>query len=121
MPKSRNHGQNLRGQGFLSQTRTVTPRDTKGVPRSSRSVSTTVRNTVIKSENKGHTSRVCKVLKERAKDKDNLKYGKIYFEKKFKELAYQKVNYENLNKIFTKKKIRKEYTAILDDTSDSNY
>ena len=47
--------------------------------------------------------------------------GKFYYEKKFKELAYQKVNYENLNKIFTKKKIRKEYTAILDDTSDSNY
>ena len=33
-----------------------------------------------------HTSRECKVLKARASDKDNLKYGKKYYTNKFKEL-----------------------------------
>ena len=62
-------------------------------------------------ENKSHSSRKCKVLKERSKDKDKTKYGKKYYKKKFKELnilqaeaAHQNSKYGNLNKSFTKKK-----------------
>ena len=96
---------------------------------------TRVRNSVRKSslycslhgENKSHTSRKCKVLKARAKDKYNHKYGKNYYKKKFTEFnllraeaAHQKSKYENLNKAFTKKKTFKEQTAVLDNSSDSN-
>ena len=38
--------ENIAGANFLPQTRTVTPRDIKIVPRSSRRVRTTVRNVV---------------------------------------------------------------------------
>ena len=36
-------------------------------------------------ENKIHSSRECKVLKARAKDKENPEYEKKYYKKKFKE------------------------------------
>ena len=52
-------------------------------------------------ENKSHTSRECNVLKKRAKDKDNPKYGKNVCNKKFKELellqaqaSHQKFKYK---------------------------
>ena len=35
-------------------------------------------------ENKSHTSRECNVLKKRTKDKENPKYGKKDYKKKFK-------------------------------------
>ena len=66
-------------------------------------------------ENKTHTSRECKVLKARAKDKGNPKYVKNDYKKNFKELnllqaeaAHQKSKYEKLNKSFTKKKNSRE-------------
>ena len=58
-------------------------------------------------ENKSHTSRECNILKKRAKDKDNLKYGKKEYKKKFKELnllkaksSQQKSKYEKYKQIF---------------------
>ena len=80
-------------------------------------------------KNKSHTTREYKVLKSRDKGKDNPKYGKKDYKNKFKELnllereaAHQKakyLEYENLNKDFSKKKTPKEDNVILDDTSDS--
>ena len=81
----------------------------------------------LHAENKTHASRECKVLKKRAKDKDNPKYGKMNHKKIFKGLnllqaktAHQKSKYENLNKSFPKKNTSKEDTVILDDNLDSN-
>ena len=78
-------------------------------------------------ENKSHTSREYKVLKERAKDKDNPECEKKDYKKKFKEIilfqaeaSHQNSKYENLSKAFTKKKTPKEDTVIWDDSSDSN-
>ena len=85
----------------------------------------TVRNIIRKTphfialhgENKIHTSRKCKFLKERSKDKDNPKYEKKDYKKNFKELnllereaAHQRANYlkhKKLNKYFAKKKTPK--------------
>ena len=71
-------------------------------------------------ENKSHTYRECKVLKSKAKDKDNPKYGKKDHKNNFKEFtllqaesAHQNSKCENINKAFTKKKTSKEETAIL--------
>ena len=78
-------------------------------------------------ENKSDNSGDCKVLKAGDKDKDNPRYGKNDYKKKFKELnllqaeaSHQKSKYEKLNKTFTKKKTSKEETVVLDDTLDSN-
>ena len=61
------------------------------------------------------------------KYKDNPKYGKKDYKKRFKELnllqaeaAHQKYRYEKLNKAITKKKTYKKKTVVLYDTSDSN-
>ena len=73
----------------------------------------------LRSENKSHTSRQCTVLKARAKDKENPKYGKKDCKKKFKvlnllqeEAAHQNSKYENINKAFTRKNTSKEDTFI---------
>ena len=43
-------------------------------------------------ENKSHTSRECNVLKKRAKDKDNIKYGKIITSRSSKNLTSRSQN-----------------------------
>ena len=40
----------------------------------------------LQRENNGYTSRECKVLKARAADKKNHKYGNNYYKKKLKEI-----------------------------------
>ena len=79
-------------------------------------------------ENKSHTTRECKVLKAKTKDKPN--YYTDYYKRKSRELnllekeaAHQRakyLKYKKLNKAFAKKKTCTEGTVILDDTSDSN-
>ena len=76
-------------------------------------------------EDKIHTSRECKVLKARAKYKDNPKYATKDYKSKSRELnllekeaSHQRAKYlknKKLNKAFSKKKIPKE-----DETLDSN-
>ena len=70
-------------------------------------------------ENKSHTSRECKFLKARDRDKCNPKYWKKDYKNNFKEInlfqaepAHQKSKYEKLNKAFTKKNTSKEETVI---------
>ena len=90
----------------------------KSVPKSSRSVSATVKKVVKKNsllycslhgQNISHTSRECKFLKATAEKKDKPKYGKI-IKKKFKDLnllqaesANQKSKYEQLKKLSRKR------------------
>ena len=81
-------------------------------------------------ENKSHNYRECKVLRERAKYKDNTKYETKDYKKKFKEVnlverkpAHQRakyLKYKKLNKAFSNKKNPKEETVIIYDTLDSD-
>ena len=78
-------------------------------------------------ENTSHTSRECNLLKTRAAEKEKSKYVKKYYKKKFKEInflqaeaAHQKYKYEKIYKAFTKRKISKEETVNIADSSNRN-
>ena len=81
-------------------------------------------------ENKSHTTRECKFLKARNKDKDNNNYSTKDYKRKSRKMnlleredAHQRakyLKYNKPNKAFAKKKTPKEETVVLYDTSDSN-
>ena len=81
-------------------------------------------------KNKSHTSRECKLIKARNKDKYNPKYATKYYKRKStevnlleREAAHQRakyLKYKKLNKNFAKKKTPNEETIILYDNSDSD-
>ena len=75
-----------------------------------------------------HTSRECKIHKEKAKDKYNPKYATKYYKKNSRELnllereaAHQRaksLKYKKINKAFAKKETPKEETIIIYETSN---
>ena len=77
-----------------------------------------------------HTTRECKILKSKTKDKDNPKYSTKDYKTKSREMnllereaAHQRakyLKYKKLNKSFAKKKTRKEETVIIYYTSYIN-
>ena len=84
----------------------------------------------IHGENKSLTTRECRVLKSRTKDRYKPNHSTQDYNRKSrevnlleKEASHQRakyLKYKKLNKAFAKKKNHKEETVILDDTLDSN-
>ena len=100
---------------FLSQTRTVTPRERKSVP-SSRNVRKTLINVIRKiltlllspRWKQSYTSREYKVLKESTKDKENTKYSTKDYRRNSREVNLLETEAAHQRAKYVKYKIYKQ-------------